>query len=288
MIALPVVVSPVNEMQSTSGCSVIAEPAAFGPKPCTMLSTPGGSPASFAISPKKLAVIGRELGRLADDGVAAGQRRRELPGQQQQRQVPRADAAGHADRLAQRVVEELVVDRIAVGALVLHQLGEELEVVGRARDVEVRALADRLAGVERLELAQSSRHPRLDPGRDLHQDRRAFGDRHLRPRALVEGPARGLDREVDVGVIRLRRRCAITSPVAGLTVVERLAALRVDVLAVDEELDVEHAGARARPQYLVTRLPPLTQCGCRLRGRCPSAPWDIPAASTRTALSSTP
>src|SRR5580698_7123322 len=58
MIALPVVVSPVKEMQLTSGCSVIAEPAALGPKPCTMLSTPGGKPASLAISPSMLAVIG--------------------------------------------------------------------------------------------------------------------------------------------------------------------------------------------------------------------------------------
>ncbi len=40
----------------------------------------------------------RGLGRLEDDGVAAGQRGRDLPRRHQQREVPRDDLAGHADR----------------------------------------------------------------------------------------------------------------------------------------------------------------------------------------------
>ena len=44
----------------------------------------------------------RGLGGLQHDGVAAGQRRRDLPGQHQQREVPRDDLAGHAERLRVR------------------------------------------------------------------------------------------------------------------------------------------------------------------------------------------
>ena len=41
----------------------------------------------------------RGLGRLEHDRVAGGQRRRDLPGQHEQREVPRDDLAGHAQRL---------------------------------------------------------------------------------------------------------------------------------------------------------------------------------------------
>lgn len=58
MIALPVVVSPVKLRASTPGCEVMADPAASGPNPWTMFSTPGGSPASWLISPSVLAVMG--------------------------------------------------------------------------------------------------------------------------------------------------------------------------------------------------------------------------------------
>ena len=42
-ISAPVLVPPVNEIAGTRGCATIAAPT-FGPKPCTTLSTPGGSP----------------------------------------------------------------------------------------------------------------------------------------------------------------------------------------------------------------------------------------------------
>ena len=58
MIARPVLDSPVKVMASTSGCTVIASPAAPGPKPCTTLNTPGGMPASAQISARIEAVIG--------------------------------------------------------------------------------------------------------------------------------------------------------------------------------------------------------------------------------------
>ena len=60
-IARPVADSPVNVIRSTPRCSVSAEPAESGPKPCTTLSTPGGSPASVA----------SRASRVADSGVSS-------------------------------------------------------------------------------------------------------------------------------------------------------------------------------------------------------------------------
>src|SRR5271166_5428984 len=47
------------------------------------------------------------LGRLRHDGVAAGQRRRDLPRQQQERKVPRCNDTDYADRLAYGVIQRL-------------------------------------------------------------------------------------------------------------------------------------------------------------------------------------
>ena len=52
----PVATPPVNAIPSTPGCDTSAAPAA--PWPGRMLSTPGGSPASIAISPSAIAVSG--------------------------------------------------------------------------------------------------------------------------------------------------------------------------------------------------------------------------------------
>ena len=49
----------------------------------------------------------RVVARLDDHRAAGGQRRRELPGQQQQRRVPRHDRRDHADRLAPRERDEV-------------------------------------------------------------------------------------------------------------------------------------------------------------------------------------
>ena len=57
MIALPVLVSPVNAILSMPGCSTIAWPS-FAPGPVSTFSTPGGSPTSTAISPSASAVSG--------------------------------------------------------------------------------------------------------------------------------------------------------------------------------------------------------------------------------------
>ena len=63
MIALPVVVSPVNAILSMPGCSTSAWPT-VEPGPVITLSTPGGSPTSIAISPSASAVSGVWLAGL--------------------------------------------------------------------------------------------------------------------------------------------------------------------------------------------------------------------------------
>ncbi len=57
MMARPVSVPPVKVMALTSGCATMAAPAR-APRPCTMLSAPGGNPASRARRPSNHAVVG--------------------------------------------------------------------------------------------------------------------------------------------------------------------------------------------------------------------------------------
>ena len=57
MMRLPVTVPPVKETARTSGWRTSASPA-VAPRPCTTLSTPGGTPASSASMPSWSAVSG--------------------------------------------------------------------------------------------------------------------------------------------------------------------------------------------------------------------------------------
>ena len=57
MMALPVLVSPVNAILSMPGCSTSACPT-FEPGPVMTFNTPAGSPTSTAISPSASAVSG--------------------------------------------------------------------------------------------------------------------------------------------------------------------------------------------------------------------------------------
>ncbi len=95
---LPVAMSPVIEIMSTPGWLISALPT-LSPRPTMTLTTPSGR-----ISARILRQLQRGqrrlLGRLDDHGVAAGDRRGELPGHHHQRVVPRRDGADDADRVA--------------------------------------------------------------------------------------------------------------------------------------------------------------------------------------------
>ena len=135
-----------------------------------------------------------ELRRLDDHGVAGGERRRELPGQQQQRRVPRRDDRHDAQRLVARVVEvarlverddraldlvgqpAVVVEPLRhVGSLRRH-LGEELAVVADldlGQPVRVRGRSGRraCAAARRGALAVSSGHAPVVNARWAARDR---------------------------------------------------------------------------------------------------------------------
>ena len=65
MIADPVADSPVKAMAFTSGWLTSASPADFGPKPCTRLNTPAGTPTSCITSASSAAEEG-----VSSEGLA--------------------------------------------------------------------------------------------------------------------------------------------------------------------------------------------------------------------------
>ena len=142
----PTSVEPVKAILSTPACSTRAAPVA--PSPVTTLSTPGGKPALWASSANSKRRERRELRRLQDHGVSGSQRRRHLPGQHQQREVPRNDLAYHADGV--------VGGQFAV--LQLRPARMMIEMSRRQRHIEVARLADRLAVVEAF---QNGKKPRM-------------------------------------------------------------------------------------------------------------------------------
>ncbi len=65
MMAEPVADSPVNAIAFTSGCATSAAPAESGPKPCTRLNTPAGTPTSCMTSASNAAEEG-----VSSEGLA--------------------------------------------------------------------------------------------------------------------------------------------------------------------------------------------------------------------------
>ena len=88
---------PVNAMRSTSGWPTSAAPAS-SPIPCRTLNDAVGQPGVVGDVGEQRRGQRRPLGRLQHDGVPRGQRRRDAPGRQHQRRVPRRDDGGHACR----------------------------------------------------------------------------------------------------------------------------------------------------------------------------------------------
>ena len=190
-IALPTPVEPVNAILFTSGCLTSAAPAR--PSPVRMLTTPGGRSAWRHDVREEERGQRRRLGRLQHDRVAGRERRRDLPGEHQQREVPGDDLAGDAERL-RLPVRERVLELVGPARVVE-------EVRRRERQVDVAALADRLAAVEALEHGELAR-ALLDEPRDPEEVLRALGGRERRP-AVLERAARSLHGEVDVLLVRL-------------------------------------------------------------------------------------
>ena len=126
-ISLPISVEPVNATLSTPGWVTSAIP--ISPGPGTMLTTPGGRSAWRQTSANRSARERRRRRRLEDDRVARGERRRDLPGEHQQREVPRDDLGGDAER-PRDPARERVLELVRPAGVVP-------EVRGRERDVDV-------------------------------------------------------------------------------------------------------------------------------------------------------
>ena len=192
------------------------------PSPVTMLTTPGGSSAWRSDVAEEERGERRRLRRLQDDRVAARERGRDLPREHQQREVPRDDLTGDADRL-RLAVRERVLELVRPAGVVE-------EVRCRERQVDVARLLDRLAAVQRLEHRELAR-ALLQDARDPEEVLRALRAGQLRP-AVRECAARGRDGEIDVCLRRLadrRERLLVARR-------DRLVRLRrLDPVAADEE-----------------------------------------------------
>src|SRR5438309_1494735 len=167
------------------------------------------------------------------------ERRRDLPREHEQGEVPRDDLPGDADR-----------PRRAVGKGVLELVGPARvveEVRRRERQVDVARLADGLAAVQRLDDRELAR-ALLEDARDPEEVLRALARTELRPPLGVR-LARGLHRAIDIGLPRLRDlgerllACRIDGRVA--LVRERLEELAADVepVAILEVHDLARLGS---------------------------------------------
>ena len=169
---------------------------------------------------------GRFLGRLADDGVAADQRRRGLPGQRQDGQVPGRDAGHHTQRLARGVVDQLAavgqvgLEEVAVRCLA--QVGKDAEVGDAAVHVQLARLRQGAAGVGDLGGQKVVEAPLDDVGHAV-QGGRALLHRAAAPFAF-NGLARRAHRAVHqggVGLVHLGQHAAgeradiVEGPVGG-------------------------------------------------------------------------
>jgi len=149
---------------------------------------------------------GRELRRLGHDSVAHGERRRQLPREQVERQVPRRHEAHHAHGLAHRVVERVIharalstaaVSQLATRAM-LDQPSKESQVGHCAWHVHRCGQSHRLARVSRLcrgEGAALGLEESGGPPQDAGSLRRA----RCRPLAALECTRRGGDGGRNIG-----------------------------------------------------------------------------------------
>ena len=90
------------------------------------------------------------LGRFDDDGAARGQRRADLPGEHEEREVPGQDKAHHTDGFTHHHRDVIVRGR---GNLIIHLINGfrvPLDAVDRLRDVHGFAIKDGLAAVQAL------------------------------------------------------------------------------------------------------------------------------------------
>ena len=252
-----------------------------------MLTTPGGRSAWRQTSAKRRALSGVVDAGLRTTVLPGGEGRGDLPGEHQEREVPRDDLGGDAERLGDAARERVLE--------LVRPAGVVPEVGRRERHVDVARLLDRLAGVHRLEDGELARPLLEDPG-DPEQVLRPLlaGQRAPRPaeRASARpGPPCPCRRAV------ARATSASGSSVAGLTVVKVWPSRRGDVLAADEQPvallerdDVARLGRRRvlpRDRRAVAEAPARRGAG-RRGSRAPSAVRGVGAAGRSAGVFGSP
>ena len=142
----------------------------------------------------------RQLGGLEDERVAGGEGRRDLPGDLQERVVPRSDEGADADRLVDDPAQcaGRAGGHQPAGVLV-GETGVVAEDADRILDV-VAPLAESLAGVARL-LAGDLLEVTLEQVGDTVEEQPTLRGGRGRPRPMVEGVTSGRDGPLDVAVV---------------------------------------------------------------------------------------
>ena len=163
----------------------------------------------------------REFGGLQDHGVTGGEGGCDLPGQHEQREIPRNDLPAHADRL---IAGKFVGDHLGPAGVMIEMAGDE-------RNIDITGLTDRLAIVHRLEHRKEAL-ALLDQSGNRVEMRRAAMARQLRP--WTKGFARRFHCSIDIGRRYLSDARASLDPVAGFTHIKILAILRRNEIAVDK------------------------------------------------------
>ena len=122
--------------------------------PARLGTRPPAAPPRAKISSSFTALKRRELRRLENHGIAAGERGRGLPAGDLQRIVPGADAGHHAQGLAARVAEGLGTQIDVLAAQGLREAREVFEAFRAGDHIHHQGLLNRLAGVARFELGE--------------------------------------------------------------------------------------------------------------------------------------
>ena len=190
-IFLPVATEPVKATQSTRGCGgeLRADVAGAGEQ------VDDAGRQVLEAAGQRQGRERRQLRGLADDAVAGRQRRRELPGEQQQRVVPGHDAADDAERVLDHHRQLGRLDRRDHAAgVVAADLGVVVE-GGRGPLELVAVLDQRLAALARSSSGPAPRRPRAAAARPraaARSARRPASAPSARP-GLAGGGDRGVD-----------------------------------------------------------------------------------------------
>jgi len=146
------------------------------------------------------------LGRLHHNTIAARQRRRDLPGQQQKRQIPRGDDSHHAERFSHGVVK----CGAPIGGLrtegfqrrSLNQISEDSKVCSTARNID---LGRERHWFSRIRYFRGNKFLKscFYSIRDFLHKRRPFWNRKRSP-FTQERRACGVDGLIYLGAVRFR------------------------------------------------------------------------------------